>query len=361
MYIKLALRNLSRHKIRSFLALLGIVIGVATITTLGILGCGVKAAIEHNFKDVANTIILFPNYVNGYTYFTKEDVNKLRIANSITIPIYQVFSVVKVNHRLVNARIFGVKEDEVKYLNKNIRYSSTGVCIDSYFQQLVDAKVNDKIVIKNQSFKILSVVNGSYLIPSNTIIMASSKFYNLFKPKGYGRIYIYVIDPKDIEEVKKEVENRIDKREKKAIIIVMSEIIKKINEALSKISIFVIGIGAISLFVAGLGIGNVMLMSVIERTNEIGVMRSIGASKKDILIIFITEALILGLVGAFIGVILSIVFSLFILSLMKVSFPLTSIIYIVAGFLFGILTALLSSLYPAYKASKLDPIEALRR
>lgn len=134
-----------------------------------------------------------------------------------------------------------------------------------------------------------------------------------------------------------------------------------INGVITKVSYFLMGIGAISLLVAGIGIGNVMLMSVVERTTEIGVMRSIGASKKDIIILFLYEALILGVIGSLIGAFLSLFFGYLIVHyLLKTSLSYYAIFYMIIGIIFGILTSLISALYPAYKASKLDPIKSLR-
>ena len=132
----------------------------------------------------------------------------------------------------------------------------------------------------------------------------------------------------------------------------MDKILQSINDAMDKISLFLMGIGGISLLVAGIGIGNVMLMSTIERTKEIGVMKSIGASKKDIMILFLYEALILGVVGSVIGATLSLgVGYLIVHYLLDSALPLSCLVYVFLGMLFGVGTSLVSALYPAYKAA----------
>jgi putative ABC transport system permease protein len=134
--------------------------------------------------------------------------------------------------------------------------------------------------------------------------------------------------------------------------------------AFGQITTFVSAIGGISMIVAGVSILNIMMMSVTERIKEIGIMRSIGAQRKEVMSMFLYEALILGVVGSLIGGVLSLIGGYAISSMMlqttKYLFVPSSLISIVYGVCFGIVVCLICGIYPAWRAANLNPIDALR-
>ena len=365
MYFEMAKRNLKRHTLRSILALLGIIIGVMAISSLGILGGGLKEGISKNFEGVANFVVVFPNTGEGYLHFTKKDIDTLKKLNCKVIPICTKSDMVyiKGKNKKTYVSIYGIKKEDIKYLNLGVdnKLSDTTIYSDSIFSELSEVNKNDMIMINNVSFRIRGIYNSSLFIISQNSIILSQKTYKRFYGDNYSMVVLYVKNKDDINSIKNETENIMNKKEKKVIVLSMDTILKSINDAMDKLSMFLMGIGGISLLVAGIGIGNVMLMSTIERTKEIGVMKSIGASKKDIMILFLYEALILGIIGSLIGAFLSLGIGYLIVNyLLKASLSLECLIYVILGVLFGIGTSLISALYPAYKASKLDPIKALR-
>jgi putative ABC transport system permease protein len=137
-----------------------------------------------------------------------------------------------------------------------------------------------------------------------------------------------------------------------------------IFEAFGQITTFVSAIGGISMILAGVSILNIMMMSVTERIKEIGIMRSIGAQRREVMSMFLYEAAILGITGSIIGGMLSLLGGYAISSLMlqttKYLFVPSTMIHIVYGMAFGIFVCLICGIYPAWRAANLNPIEALR-
>ncbi|AEF96615.1 ABC transporter permease [Methanotorris igneus] len=365
MYLKMAKRNLNRHILRSTLALLGIIIGVMAISSLGILGGGLKQGIIKNFEGVANFVVVLPNTEEGYLHFTKKDVDKLKKLNCIVIPISSKTDIVyiKGKNKKAYVTIYGIKKEDIKYLNLGIKnkLTDTTTYADSFFVNIHDVNTGDMVVLKNISLRINGIYNSSFFVISQNSIILSEKTYKRFYGNNYSMIVLYVKNKDDISKIKNETEKIMNRKEKTAIVLSMDRILQSINDVMDKVSLFLMGIGGISLLVAGIGIGNVMLMSTIERTKEIGVMKSIGASKRDIITLFLYEALILGVVGSIIGAMLSLgVGYLVVHYLLRSSITMESLIYVFLGILFGVGTSIVASLYPAYKAANLDPIKALK-
>jgi putative ABC transport system permease protein len=142
------------------------------------------------------------------------------------------------------------------------------------------------------------------------------------------------------------------------------KVMETIFEAFGQITTFVSAIGGISMIVAGVSILNIMMMSVTERIKEIGIMRSIGAQRREVMSMFLYEAAILGITGSIIGGMLSLLGGYAISSLMlqttKYLFVPSTMIHIVYGMAFGIFVCLICGIYPAWRAANLNPIEALR-
>ncbi len=359
-----------RHKLRTFLALIGIVIGVAAISTIGILGSTVKEGILKNFEGISNYVIIYPHR-EGFgksVVFKDRDVNKLKTLNCKVIPISQTYDVIYIPRKNQDTfgSIYGIHKKDIVYLNihqlKERSLTENGVFADSIFLKYNKLKMNDVIKVKNNSFKIINSYNASiFTISSNSIIMDYSVYKKLYGG-NYSYIILYVANKDDIPTIKKEVENMLNSgRDKKVDVVTLDTITSQINNVLSMVSVFLMSIGSISLLVAGIGIGNVMLMGVIERTKEIGIMRSIGASKKDIMLLFLYEAFILGLIGSVIGVFISLLLGgIVAIFFLKMSLSIEVIVYMVIGILFGVGISIISAIYPAYKASNLNPIDALR-
>ena len=156
----------------------------------------------------------------------------------------------------------------------------------------------------------------------------------------------------------------MNKRDKVVSVMDSKATLATIFTAFGAITTFVTAIGGISMIVAGVSIFNIMMMSVTERIKEIGIMRSIGTQKREVMSMFMFEAAILGVVGSVIGGVLSIIagyaISALLLNTTKYLFVWSSAIPIIEGVCFGIVISLACGVYPAWKAANLIPIEAMR-
>ncbi|MFC7115886.1 ABC transporter permease [Natronoarchaeum sp. GCM10025703] len=160
------------------------------------------------------------------------------------------------------------------------------------------------------------------------------------------------------------VRGELNAREERIDVFELSEITDEIDEFFSLLQSFLLGIGSISLVIAGVSILNVMLMSTVERREEIGVMRAVGVKKGEVLRMMLIEAGLLGLVGAVGGVVVSILLAagLYLGTTVGLDILLdpTNLFYLALAFTFGIAVSLLSGLYPAWKAASERPVDALR-
>ncbi|MEM4747442.1 MAG: ABC transporter permease [Archaeoglobaceae archaeon] len=372
MFIELAKRNLQRTKVRSILAIVGILIGVMAISAIGIFGESLKSAVLENFKDVANEIIVTPNYQRGYRYLEEKDIDRIKKIPGIerVVTVKSDYLLVELKNQKTYATVYGLKEEDVKAMfkvEKGVIDLDRGCVVGNSFARIFELKVGSRIFIQNKELKISGILEDTgirYDINPNLAVIVSDNMFSTISDSGYSSLIVKVKTLEEVAKVKREIENRINAKEEKVYVFEMKRILDRISQAFNQINLFLMAIASVSLLVAGVSILNIMLMSTIERTKEIGVMRAIGASRTTILKIFLLEALILGTIGSFAGSILSVVagygINYLILRETKFIFQFATLGYIFLGFAIGVGTSVLSGLYPAWKASRLEPIEALR-
>jgi len=230
--------------------------------------------------------------------------------------------------------------------------------------------INKKVKISNQLFKIIGTIKkrGSFLGQDldNVIFIPITSLYKItHKIKNDINIAVSVSDLSKYEETIKEVEKIMRKRrklqpgEKNDFEIVTQEDIKKSsNNIINAIFIATVGIASLSLLVGGIGIMNIMLVVVRERRKEIGIRKAIGATNSDIVKQFLTESIFICMIGGMLGFIIGIIIAYLIKILLN--FPI-GISYIsgISALLFSSIIGIFFGLYPAIKASKINPIEAI--
>jgi putative ABC transport system permease protein len=312
-------------------------------------------------------------YPYGDVVISENNFELIEKIADVTIPVNYKTDKVVLNGESVVLGIYGMRSEDIRLLldvkdGGYLSHGSSNCLVGSWIAEHYDLKVGQKVEIGDKRVKIAGIPEergiGFDINPDYSIIITDRLYSALYDPDGYNPVIVKVEDTEDLGEVKSKIEDRLNRKETVVSVMEVKMITESFQALFSMISMFLMGIGSISLIVAGVSILNVMMMSTVERTKEIGVMRAIGTSKRGILHMFLFESLILGACGGVIGALLGFgggyIFDVLMLHEASYLFASSNIFYILLGIAFGIGTSVLSGLYPAWRASKLKPIEALR-
>ena len=390
---EIAKRNIRLHFLRSTLAMLGIVIGVIAIASMGILGNSLVATVSDSLKSVGDSVIVTP-YAGGGGHFgggggssaslkitdqNFQQIKRVSAPNKAT-PVYSTSDHMKigVGSDDIVAPIYALPTEDVPDIMKlqagDYNNGNSGCLVGSTFAKDHDLKVGSRISIGSSGNKGTLRVTGiieergmSFDISTdNSLIVTPEWMENAYsRDKDYDEVVVKVKDG-DTATVKTNIEKQLNKHKDNKIVSVMDSkaTLASIYSTFGMVTTFVTAIGGISMIVAGVSIFNIMMMSVNERIKEIGIMRSIGTQKKEVMSMFIYEAAIIGIIGSVVGGILSLLAGYAISALMlnstKYLFTLATAFSVTEGVVFGIVICLACGLYPAWQAANMNPIDALR-
>jgi putative ABC transport system permease protein len=378
-----ARRNIRLHWFRSFLAVIGIVIGVVAISSMGVLGNSLVLSISDSLTTVGDTIVVYPQTgggpmggSSGNFRITERQVDQITraVGTNLVIPVHTGADRVTMGRENQAVSLYGMDPADIPELleleDGIFLRSTTGAMAGKRLAEEFDLKVGSTVVIgeDGERVRIVGLLKergmGFDINPDYALVVSDRWYESTYGEEGYNMVIVKVKDLEEIDAVKTAIEDALNRRTDVVTVLDTRAILQTILDAFNNISTFTTAIGGISLIVAGVSILNVMMMSVTERTREIGIIRSIGAKRKEVMRIFLYEALVLGLIGSGIGGILSFGGAYLAVSVMlqttEYLFVPSSLVYILYGMLFGIGTSLLSGLYPAWRAANLNPIEALR-
>ncbi len=375
MYAELAKRNLRRHMARTVLAAVGIIIGVIAISSMGILGNSLKMSVSDSLGDVGNELIVYPGFTE--TAITEKQVEKMQKVAGIEnlIPIYSSASMAEYKNEETYANVYGIESEDLSNLveieeGRMYKRGSSDCVIGSQLAEDLEVNIGGKITVEDAKFRVIGILKergiGFDISADSAVFMDPQMFTRIYEDtdEGYNNVIIQVEDINEIDIVKTNLEDRLNKKDEEVFVLATNTILSSINEISRYISLFLMGISSISLLVAGVSILNVMLMSTMERTREIGIMKAVGASRKDVLKMFLLEALFLGTAASLIGGILSFgggfLITVLIMKQASYLFAPSSMVYIAVGIVFGILTGVAGGVYPAWKAAQMRPLDALR-
>lgn len=392
--LRLSFSSLKANKIRAFLTMLGIIIGVAAVILLISLGSGLQNYITQQFESLgANSIYVMPGKISLDEGFSQGPPN---FAGS-KLTITQAKEIKKLSDAIVDTAVGIEMSASMKYGNISKYARSQGVT-DNFFsmynievesgRSLTKGDVEEKrkvvvigatikkklfenieplgkkLLIGDRRYEVIGVTKEKGMLGGNNDIDNAVYIPFTCAQEQFGMdnvmyILIKAQSKERIDEAKAITKRYLLKKLKEDDFTVMDQasLLSSINQILAVLTMALGGIAAISLLVGGIGIMNIMLVSVTERTREIGLRKAVGAKSSDILFQFLIEAVTLCLFGGIIGVSIGFGGSLIAKKFIPTTVPVWAVLL---AFGFSSLVGLIFGVAPAAKAAKLDPIEALR-
>jgi len=387
-YISYAIKNLLRQQVRTYLTLIGIIVSVAALVTLISLGNGLKGAITEQFEQLgSNKVFVYmdggdPMSTVGLTIKDGDFVSKYPYFDNVATFAFEPNVKVTYKKKDVRASITawnpedqyyfiessGMKPDKGRFFSKGDTYDVIlgSLAASNYFNATIHVK--NTIYINDVKFRVVGIMEriGNEQ-DDNSIAIPLDTFHELIKPDKISGIQGTVKNGLDLKKISKTIEKDLeDYRGKKDILVLTPEqILEFLNNVLGGMTIILSAIAFISLIVGAIGIMNSMYTNVLERTKEIGIMKSVGAKQKDILFFFLFESGAIGAVGGLIGVIVGTTLAFGMGGLITAAnfLPINVTIdplVVLGSILFATIIGVVSGFLPSYRASKMTPVEALR-
>lgn len=399
--ILVAWRTIRANKTRSLLTMLGVIIGVGSVILLTSIGKGLQVFIEEQFESLgANTVLVYPTQLFGESgmaqgggsgmvnskQFTQQNVNDIkRMRDFAQIVLPETENRGKLSYKGetkavtlmgTTADFMAVRDIEVetgRFFTESEARAGQRVLVlgpnvvENIFGEI--DPINKSVRLNEVTYKVVGVTEskgaglgggGSF---DDLVLIPLEAYFRLFDSNDINVITVQVRDKSQIELAIAEIETYlqdVDGREPEEYdVLDQKQILETVSQILGMVTVGLGGIAAISLVVGGIGIMNIMLVSVTERTREIGLRKALGATPNQILVQFLIESSLLSVIGGGIGVALASLFSF----LLRVAsdFP-STITFNAIGLAFTVSVAvgIVFGVAPARKASKLSPIEALR-
>jgi len=403
--VRITLRSIRAHKLRSALTVVGVVIGIASVITFATFGASVEAEIVGDIETSnAGNIYVFgtPSGDDDFDrtlqpVFTEHDIQELEGIAGVqaVLPrgIVQTQSVRHGNQTLARQQVTATRPASftpgVLVEGRSFETDENAVVVNermagSFSENLT---TGERLTMtmpdgSERNVTVVGVVNGtrgevpvSEFARQPRVYVPIDAFYESVvespsagvRQRAYPQVTL-VVDPREIPETQSEIQTYLsgnsDARSLSAddtelVARSGNDFVEEISDVIERITRFVTGIAVIALVVGAIGIANVMLVSVTERTREIGIMKAVGARNRDVMQVFLVEAALLGTIGSLLGVPLGLLVGYGATRYAEVTFSLAPLwMGLAVGV--GVLVGVVAGLYPAWRAARVDPIDALR-
>ncbi len=400
-YFIFSVKSLRKRKLRSWLTMIGIIIGITAVVSLIGIGQGLKVAISSQFGDIGTDKLavmasggMGPPGTGVVTPLTKDNVKKIEQVNGVKTAVGRLVrsgklvyndhamfgmagSMAEGTDRKLIEDTLNLEAEDGRLLRdgdskKTVLGSNLGEEEAGFGKQIV---VGSKVFIQDEAFEVVGLLEkkGSFLIDGIVLVEEDDLRKILDIPnEEYDVIAVQVQPNADIKEVQENIEKLmrkerdVKKGEEDFTVQTPQAVLAQVNSTLFAVQLFVYIIAAISIVVGGIGIMNTMFTSVLERTKEIGIMKSIGARNSTVFSLFFIESGLIGSIGGIIGAIIGVSVAMGLAFVGRLALGSELIraeisVWLVLGSIFG--SFLLGSIFgviPAVNASKLNPVDALR-
>ncbi len=396
--VQVALQAIRANKLRSLLTMLGIIIGVGAVITMVALGTGAQRSIEARIQALGPTLLsIYPgqNFRGGVAVdmrvsLTLDDARALAARPRYLTDVVPELSrnlQVKRGNQNINVNVTGTTPNYLPVRNYTVtagrmftageddsrrRYAVLGSAIPEMLGANPVAMIGQEILIRGIPFEIIGILSekgsqGSFFNPDEQIVIPLQTAR--YRVLGTDRLRSITVKAADVETMNlamMEVDQVLRRAHKirpgmdnDFQIRNQADVLSTFQQTTETFTYLLAGIAAVSLLVGGIGIMNIMLVSVTERTREIGVRKALGATKRNILLQFLIEALVLCLLGGVVGILVGSA-GAFILAKLAHWNTTISVFAIGLAFVFSAAVGLFFGIWPARRAAGLDPIDALR-
>lgn len=390
---RIALRALNANKVRSALTMLGVIIGVAAVILLVSIGTGVQSEVTGSIEGLgSNLLFVFPYNMEGggpaggggggfgiTRQFTAKDSEMLgrRLGDiAIVVPVVQAPGQLRVGNRTLRTTIAASSDQGSQvftaalaagrhYTRSEWASGARVVAIGSTVKTQLfptESPLGKGVTVNGQRFTVIGYYKpqggGFGGDQDNQAYMPSTTAQRLLGTDDLSQIIVKAKDSKDVDIIKAQIERTMRPIFGEDLTVFTQEqTLGILSQLLGTLTAMLAGLAGISLLVGGIGIMNIMLVSVSERTREIGIRKAVGARTYDIMSQFVIEAVVLSVVGGMLGILVGSGGALALHRWVPAEITAWAV---VLAFFFSAAVGVFFGVYPAYRASRLDPIEALR-